>query len=301
MKNTPPSPEDPEITIKQMLEDHPSLVAVETKYRAYGEPYDANKVAISVNHVLDMEFDGSQVEYVGSKAELLKIMEEIRRKNDGSMIEPIGYVIENNDGTFEIHYYQDSLETSERTREKMQQRFLHGQKVTWHGHPSFDLNSLITERHRTHPISGSIEDGNLNKPSFPDLFSDVTQFIKTTYIAVPNGTIEINKTGHPLLLKLQNWFNTLGTQTDMPQELLLHFAKTAFYTLMRKAGIEKYTAQTWQQLYSALGFDVTFHPEAEQNKAVRTKANIEKADMLLAYFNSESFKTDNLRDLKMYE
>ena len=32
MKNTPPSPEDPEITIKQMLEDHPSLVAVETKY-----------------------------------------------------------------------------------------------------------------------------------------------------------------------------------------------------------------------------------------------------------------------------
>lgn len=252
-----------------------------------------------------LEFDGvdHKVEVVENQARMHSKMAEIRAHYDGTKIEPMGYIVDTDDGKIELHYFDFDMDLPTSIREVITTRFVKGQKKLWHGHPQYDVMAGLAKQ-MEHPIGKAIDDGDLNKPSFLDLQFNTLDPLTTAYIAVPDGIIEIRKANLELISAIKKWLNKIGTDPKHPQHFYRDCAVMTFYTLMKKNKIENYTIDSWLQLHTALGFAVRFYPKesvakGEATPTIDEDADTEKMAQLIAYWNQDNqFDIDLKENLK---
>lgn len=254
-----------------------------------------------------LEFEGvdHKVEVAENQAQMHSKMAEIRAQYDGTKIEPMGYIVDTDDGKLELHFFDFDMDLPTSIREVVTTRFVKGQKKLWHGHPQYDVMAGLAKQ-MEHPIGKAIDDGDLNKPSFLDVQFNIVDSLTTAYIAVPDGIIELRKDNTELIDVIKNWLNKVGTNPKHSQHLYRDYATMLIYTLMKKINIENYTVSSWIQLHTALGFRVCFYPkEAVANgklaPTIDERPDKEKMAQITAYWHQgnqlDREITENLRAL----
>jgi hypothetical protein len=226
----------------------------------------------------------SEVMSASSRAEFFRGMRELTARFDGQLKEPIGFYREEEDGAFEIHYYDDELtERGALSREEANVNFVKGEDTLWHGHPntSFEYN-------RENPVISKIEDGNPNKPSFADIIFNITQHHTTSVIAFPNGVLEMKRTNHALMHRMGAWMNNVGLKLSQPA--FQAFSMAMLYKLMTFMGIESYNSENYMQFISALGFECRFYTYEDSDQPSATMMpDVGPMEGFLDYLNSERF------------
>ena len=211
---------------------------------------------------------------------------QLRDRNDEK--EPIGYIEHTNEEII-MAYMMSDLNEPLSVKETRRQ-IIADKRHVWHGHP----NGYFPYE-KENPVINRTEDGNPNKPSYPDLVQLITHPFETYTIAVPDGIIVLEKTKNNLTRFLELYLNKVGTALP---HIFDNFATCVLYCVMSRSGIRKYSAENWIDGVNSLGLDVRFYPVEEihePNKQLNDKCHrtdIRKIEQLFGYTQSKEFEKD---------